>query len=169
MKIGQAAWMLLGIMAALLLACCAVIWLERKFPGKKYDERQHDRRGRGYRFSWIVGGCYYLAVTVILIWQTGGEKAVEPYLLVFGGLVLQIAAFDCYNMLTDAALPPSQKPLGYIVTAIMLGVLYLISVPPAELPLVGEGSEGWIWLMVGTVFLFRGITMTLRQCRKVRE
>lgn len=41
----------LGVLILLVLVCLGAVWLERRFPGKRFDERQKIARGNAYRLS----------------------------------------------------------------------------------------------------------------------
>ena len=69
----NAVLLLLGILALLVAVCLGAVWLEHRFPGKRYDERQMAARGRAWRFSGIVGTVYYLLVFAYFSGATAGE------------------------------------------------------------------------------------------------
>ena len=110
--------MIVGTLALVIVLCAAAVWIEKKFPGKEYDERQKAARGRGYRLSFWVGFAYFVGVALVLLQQVDGEKTVEPYLLVFIGLMLQGVVEHTYCLFTHSALPLSQNRvatvLGYV-------------------------------------------------------
>lgn len=173
MNFGYAVLLLLGVIAALVLICLAFICFEKKHPDRKFDERQQASRGRAYHFSWVLSWCYGVALMLLFILQRGQEPTVEPYLLVLLGIMFQVMAFDCYCLFTDSAVPPSQKPVSFIISGISIGVMDLANAvllgDSWDLPLTGEKSIGWVWLMCAVAFLFRGITLLLRQRRQAGE
>ena len=67
MPVWNAVFLLLGILALLVAVCLGVVWLERRFPGKKFDERQKIARGNAYRLSSWVGNVYFLVILAIMI------------------------------------------------------------------------------------------------------
>jgi len=98
---------------AVVGVCFLAKWLEKTFPGKKFDEMQTISRLKGYRLAFLVGFVYYLATVPILTGQVDGEKTIEPYLLVTGGFLLQAMVAYTYNLITHAAMPLGENPLGF--------------------------------------------------------
>ena len=45
MSVFHALLLMLGMLAAMVLVCLLVIWLEKELPGDQYDERQKIARG----------------------------------------------------------------------------------------------------------------------------
>ena len=164
----QGIGMILGALFVLLLICVAVIRLERQFPSKKYDERQRLARGNAYRVSFTVGLVYYLAVCAYLIWQVDkSDVKVEPYLLIFLGLLVQTMVFHIYCLLTHAALPLGEKPWVAVVSYTVCGGLQLLTDDfAAPLTAVGYGSYSLARLAVGVCFLalalMHGINLVFR-------
>ncbi len=165
-------WMI-GILAAIVVLCAGVIYLERKFPGESYDERQKLSRGNAYRLSFWIGFFYSLAVLMILIRQVEGEKTVEPYLLIFFGAVIQAIVYHTYCILTHSALPLSEKPVVTIVCYALTGLLQLWYIgDKAELfPLtfVGKESSVWINILCGAGFFYLALIHTINLLRKEKE
>lgn len=150
----QGLLLMLGVLPLLVLFCAAVIFLERKFPSKKYDERQKIARGNSYRLGYGVSVVYYLAVMGYLLFGMEKEKTVEPYLLIFAGYVLQLMVSHIYCMLTHAALPLSEKPGLTIVGYLFCGFLQLTIVDYSKpFPLIGRGSQAWVHLAAGVFFI----------------
>ena len=158
MSILQVTGMIVGALALVMALCAAAVWLEKKFPGKEYDERQKFAKGRGYRLSFWVGMVYFLAVAVVLIGQVDGEKTVEPYLLVMIGLILQVMVDHTYCLFTHSALPLSQNRvvavLGYMVCGTLQLTQFSIWSNRDGFALVGHGSSAWIWLIAGCYFFY---------------
>lgn len=173
MSILQVVFGLLGILLGIVLLCLGVIYLERKAPGEKYDERQKSMRGNAYRLSFFAGLIYYLVVTTILIRQVDGEKTVEPYLLIYFGLELQVMVLHTYCLLTHSALPLSEKPATSIVCYTVSGLIQLgyIFNRLGDFPLamVGHGSAGWIHLTGGVFFLYLAAMHLLHLLWKEKE
>ena len=165
-------WML-GILLGIVLLCAVVIFLERKFPGKEYDERQKIMRGKAADLSLMTGWVYFLVVMTILIRQMEGEKIVEPFLLIFFGLELQMLVYHTYCLLTHSAMPFSQSPIisivGYSFSGLLqLGFIYnrLGDFPIA---MVGRGSAGWIHLTGGVFFLYPALMHLIQMLWKEKE
>lgn len=165
-------WML-GILLGIVLLCLGVIYLEKRIPGKNYDERQLHARTRAHRLSFWVGFVYYLIVTVILMKQVDGEKTVEPFLLVFVGLILQALVLHTYSILSDAALPLSERPLYPITCFTFVGCLQLTQfcnqlrwgIPG----LTGRGAADWVFLMTGISFLYLSVLHLIQWLRGRKE
>ena len=171
MGIWKAVWMILCILAGLAFLCMAVICLERKFPSKKYDERQKAARGNAYRISFSVGLVYYLAICTYLIWQVGkSDIKVEPYLLVFMGFLIQMMVFHIYCLLTHAALPLGEKSWVAIFSYSICGVLQLLTDDfAAPLSMVGYDSHALTRLAVGVCFLALAVMHLINLFIKERE
>lgn len=166
----QALFGMVGGLVLLVALCAVVIFMERRFPSEKYDERQKQARGNAYRLSFWVGAIYYLAIMTVMIFQVENEKAVEPFLLVFGGLILQIMVMHIYCILTHSALPLSEKPRVAIAGYFVCGLLQLLTNNYSELfPLVGKGSEAWVRLMVAVSFFALAVMHVINRMRRERE
>ena len=165
-------WML-GILLGIVLLCLGVIYFEKKLPAKNYDERQLGARARAHRLSFWVGFAYYLGVVVLLIRQVEGEKTVEPFLLVFSGLILQALVLHTYSILSDAALPLSERPLYPITCFTFVGCLQLTQfcnqlrwgIPG----LTGRGAADWVLLMTGISFLYLSVLHLIQWMRGRKE
>ena len=170
MTIWNAILCLLAILLALVLLCAAVIFLERKFPSKKFDERQKAARGSAYRLSFLVGTVYYLVVLAVLLRQEHGPQTVAPYLLVFGGLELQVMVTHIYCILTHAAMPLSEKPGAAVAGYLFCGLLYLTMCDYTKpMPLVGAGSEAWVWLATMLSFFALAVMHIISLLRREKE
>ena len=154
----QVIGMIFGVLAFVIMLCAAAVWVEKKFHGKDYDERQKAAKGRGYRLSFWVGIAYYMGVALVLLWQVDGEKNVEPYLLVMAGVILQAIVDHTYCLLTHSALPLSQNRVaavfGYVVCGALHFTQFYIFSKRDGLSLIGHGSAAWIWLIGGCCFFY---------------
>ena len=173
MSMGSILLWMLGILVGIVLICAVVIFLERKFPGREYDERQKIMRGKASDLSLTTGFVYFLVITAILIRQVEGEKTVEPFLLIFFGLELQMLVYHTYCLLTHSAMPLSQRPVTAVVCysfsgLIQLGFIYnrLGDFPIA---MVGRGSAGWIHLTGGVFFLYLALMHLIQMLWKEKE
>lgn len=142
----------------IIALCFAVLWLEKHYPSKEFDERQKLNRYKASRLSQLIGWFYFLVVAVILIWQVDGEKTIEPFLLVMFGILLQVTIDHTYCLLTHSALPFSQKRTAAIAGYLFCGVTQILSFAISHdlnpLSLTGRGSSGWVNLIVGIDFLY---------------
>lgn len=173
MTVLQILFIMLGILLGIVLLCLGVIYLEKKAPAKNYDERQLSARARAHRLSFWVGYAYFLAVVIILMGQIDGEKKVEPFLLVFAGLILQALVLHTYSILSDAALPLSERPLYPITCFTFVGCLQLTQfcnqlrwgIPG----LTGRGAADWVCLMTGISFLYLSVLHLIQWLRGRKE
>lgn len=173
MTVLQILFIMLGILLGIVLLCLGVIYLEKRIPVKQYDERQLSARARAHRLSFWVGYAYFLAVVIILMGQIDGEKKVEPFLLVFAGLILQALVLHTYSILSDAALPLSERPLYPITCFTFVGCLQLTQfcnqlrwgIPG----LTGRGAADWVFLMTGISFLYLSVLHLIQWLRGRKE
>ncbi len=169
MTLLQGFFALAAVFLMLLAVCWGIIVLERKFPGKNYDERQQIARGRAYRASFWFGFLYYLAVSVYAVNQ-GGEM---NYLLLFGGMTMQAVVFHIYCMLTGAALPLSEKPWVPVICYSIMSMMYLIPVFTGAytdtLTMSKEGTRTGVNLVLGVFFLALAVLHLMNRLRKERE
>lgn len=165
--------MIIGALVLVIALCALAVWIEKRFPGKEYDERQKMAKGRGYRLSFWVGMIYYLAVAIILIGQVDDEKTVEPYLLVMIGLMLQAMVDHTYCLLTHSALPLSQNRavtvFGYVVCGMLQLVQFRILSKRVGLALVGHGSSPWICLIAGCCFFYLTVLHVIQALMERKE
>lgn len=173
MSVLQIMFAMLGILLGIVLFCLGVIYLEKKAPGEEFDERQKIMRGNAHRLSLMVGFVYFLVVTAVLIRQVDGEKTVEPFLLIFFGLEIQLLVLHTYCLLTHSALPLSEKPITAIVCYTVSGLIQLgyIFNRLGDFPLamVGYGSSGWIHLTTGVFFLYLALMHLIALLHKEKE
>ena len=169
----QIAFILLGTLLGIVLLCLGVIYLDKTMPTKNYDERQINARARAHRLSFWVGFVYYLFVVIILTQQIEGEKTVEPFLLVFAGIILQALVLHTYSIFLDAAVPLTEKPWVSILCFAFIGGLQLTqffadldgSIPG----LVGREAADWVFLMTGTTFLYLTVLHLIQWLRNRKE
>ena len=162
--------MTIGVFAAMLIFCAGVIFIERKFPSERYDERQKQARGNAYRLSFWTGMVYYLVVMTVLTFRIGKDMPIEPFLLVFGGLLLQVMVSHFYSILTNSALPLSEKPGVAVLSFSFCGILQLASHDYSQpIPLVGWGSQAWVTLLAGVSFLILALLHLISILRREKE
>jgi len=164
---------IVGILLLIVAFCALVKFLEKKFPTREYDERQKAAQGRASRLGMITGMLYFMVVMTIMIFQVDNPKTVEPYLLIFIGILLMITVDHAYCFLSHAALPISQNPFIAIVGYGICGIIQLLTVilSPQWYPLewVGHGTSGWIHLLAGMDFLFLAVMHLLQYLRDRTE
>ena len=161
------------VLAGIVLVCLGVTRMEKTAKTSEYDERQQLVRGRGYRLAFWVGFVYLLISIPLLVGYTEGQKKVEPYLLVFGGFMLQNLIFHVYCLLNHAELPLSKNPMVTALGFLLVGIIWLCSFYSAQqrnpLSLVGYGSDGWTYLMVAFTFLVMALMHLLQLLRREKE
>ena len=169
-------WVIGGIFAAILLIlafCAGVIFLEKRFPSDAYDERQKIAQGKANRLAMIVGLFYFMIVMVILIRQVDGPKTVEPYLLIFIGILLMVTVDHAYCFLSHAYLPLSENPMTSVICYALGGLAQLLYIWEAldrfPLSLVGHGTASWIHLLMGMDFLFLAAMHLIQLLRDRKE
>ena len=168
----NAVLLLLGILALLVAVCLGAVWLERRFPGKRYDERQMAARGRAWRFSGIVGTVYYLLVfAYFLRCDSRGSFEIAPYLLMCGGIAISSLSFQIYCLLTHASLPLGDKPFRNAITAAALAVMSFARRGP-DLPgfvQEGWGSDFWVRLIVTVFWACMALIYLIDWLREARD
>lgn len=162
----------LSVLLAVILLCVAAIWLEKKFPGKRFDEMQTLSRLKGYRLAFWVGMLYYLVAIPLARNQT-----VDPYMLVFIGFLLQVTVAHTYDLLTHAALPLSDRPETAIGSYLLIGILQLLSFRSdlakiqdlgMDVSLLIKENNFALWsnLVFGILFLYLGALHLIQALRK---
>ena len=151
------------VMVSLVAACALMIYLEKEFPSEKYDERQKIARGNAYRFSHWVGMVYFLGLMVYFVFHTGKtEWALEPFLLVTVGILIQLQCFHIYSLMTHSALPLGEKPIHSVISYLGLGTIYLVQyyfqyVPEDAAFITGAQSYNLLRLLISLSFYFLAI------------
>ena len=147
-----------GILLAVVALCALTVFVEKKFPRDTFDERQKMSRGRAYRLSSCVGYLYYVGVAFILLRQVDGEKKVEPYILVFLGLMIQLMVDHTYCVMTHSALPLTQKRSWAFLSYLFCGAIYItmffMDQKRYGISFVGYGTSALLFLMTGICFLY---------------
>lgn len=154
----QAALLLLGCIGGLFLLAWFWRYMDNKVPLEDYDERQQFYHGRAFRFAFFVGVVYYVVAACILnVQRRNGADWIEPDLLVFIGVQLMICAFHFYCLLTQSALPFSDKGNGALANYAIMGTICLIRFHWGSdywdgMPLTGAGSAKWLHLIACITF-----------------
>ena len=153
MTIVIGALIIIGVLLLLAVLCWGVRWLERNVPLERYDERQNLARGNAFRVSFWVGMLWYAAA---MLCAAGDMLPVDDWLLIYGGVMLQIMVFHIYCLMSGSALPLSAKPLPTTLSYAILGVGQLwdtlTNMWVREMPLTGRGSNVWFHLTAAVCF-----------------
>lgn len=162
---------LLGGVAVLAAGCAFCVWLERKIPVKRYDERQREARGKGYRFGFWVGMAYYCILWIISECVDIDSKGVGVWIL--AGVFLQLLAAEIYTMITGAMLPFAQKPRVHVfVINFILGVMWLLnafSTIEQQQVLFGQYSIPWPELILSVTFFSWGVIYLIDWLKRKRS
>ena len=167
------AW-ILAALAAIVLLCLGVIWVQKRYPSEEYDERQKIARGKASSLAMVVGSLYFVGISIVLINQVEGAKTVEPYILVMIGIELMAMVDHTYCLLCHAALPLSQKggstAICYLVMGIVdIGQFALRREWVSTLSWVGRGTQPLFYLLLGIGFLYLGLMHTIAWLRGRKE
>ena len=166
------------MIAVLVMVCAVIVYLERNFQSEKYDERQKIARGNAYRFSHWTGMIYYFGLLVYFVLHTGkGEWAVEPFVLLMIGILIQLQSFHIYCLITHSALPLGEKPLVMIVGYVILGGMYLAQYYFQYIPeeaakaagFTGVGSYNLMRLLIALDFLSLAALHLIACLRKEKD
>ena len=162
------------IFAGILLFCMVVLWLQKRFPNKEFDERQQVSRGKACELGLLVGVVYFLAIMPAMIGQVDGEKKIEPYLLVFFGVMLETMVMSTYGLLTHSYLSFQQKPIFSMFGFLACGIMNLLSFATnwerfGGLTLTGHGTLAWAALIAGCCFLYLALVILIQQLFKEKE
>ena len=170
----EAIGLLIGAALALLGLCALVIWLEKKCPSKRYDERQKEVRGKAYKWACFAGVVYFSALASLnTLLPTG--VAMDMSFAICIGLVLQGMIVSIYCSLCGAYLPFRRSPKVNIILLYSIGVLDLIDganavrwlgitleenyleivkFPDVRLGATGDDVLAWLDLILAVGFLF---------------
>ena len=153
---------ILAALAAIVLLCLGVLWVQKRYPSKEFDERQQIARGKAGNLAMIVGSLYFVCISIVLINQVEAPKTVEPYILVMIGLELMAMVDHTYCLLCHAALPFSQKggttAICYLIMGLVdIGQFALRREWVTTLSWVGRGTQPLFYLLLGIGFLYLGL------------
>ena len=73
MSIGQVLLWSAGVLLAMVLVCGVSVWMDRKFPGESFDERQAMFRGKAAALTLFWGNIYFLYILI------SGVRSVWPF------------------------------------------------------------------------------------------
>lgn len=162
---------LLGAVTVLAAGCALCVWLERKLPVKRFDERQQEARGKGYRFGFWVSITYYLILLVAVESADIGAKEIAVW--VFAGVMLQFLATEIYALMTGAMLPFAQKSTVFLFALyLLMGVMWLcmaFSSVEKEQALFGQYSIPWSKLIFSVMFFSFGVMYLIDWVKRRRS
>ena len=175
MTIGLVLTLTIAVIVAIVGICALAVYVDRNFSSEKFDERQKIERGNAYRFSHWVGMAYYLGLLAYFVFHTGKSQwALEPYLLITIGMLIQLQSFHIYCLMTHCALPLGEKPMPAIIGNLFLGCLYLAQyflqyIPKDVVGLAGAQSMNLFRLLLAFDFFALAILHLIALFRKERE
>jgi len=175
MSTGLVIFLFVSVIALIVLACVLAVYVGRNFSSEKYDERQQIDRGHAYRFSWWVGMAYYFGLAVFFIFRTGRQEWIlEPFLLLFIGILIQLQSFHIYCIMTHSSLPLGEKPIGTIIGYFLLAGLYLAQyylqyIPENTPHLTGAASMNLFRLLIALDFFALAVMHLIAYLRKEKE
>ena len=154
-------WILVAL-AAIVLLCLGVLWVQKRYPSEEYDERQKIARGKASTLAMIVGVVYFLGICLWLLNQVEAPKTVEPYILVMIGLELMAMVAHTYCLLCHAALPFSQKGISTAICYLNCGLVDIGQFALRKnwvetISWVGKGTQPLFYLLMGVTFLYLGL------------
>lgn len=175
MSVGIVVLLFLAVIALIVIVGAFAVYAGRSVTSTKFDERQQIARGHAYRFSWYVGMAYYFGLATYFVFRTGkSEWIIEPFLLLFIGVMIQLQSFHIYCIMTHSALPLGEKPIGSILGYFLLGGLYLaqyfLQYIPENTPWVtGAGSMNLFRLLISLDFFTLAVLHLISILRKEKE
>lgn len=150
---------LMGVVGLLAAGCALCVWLERKVPVKRFDERQQEARGKGYRFGFWVGIAYNIILWIAA--ESADIGARDMGIWALAGVFLTLLSSEMYMMMTGAMLPFAQKfPVFLTVGYLATGAVWLhnaISDVSKQQALFGQHSIPWMELIISIAFFSMGL------------
>ena len=122
----EAMGILIGAALLLLGLCALVIRLEKKFPSKRYDERQKEVQGRAYKWTSVVGFLYFTTMLFLDFLFPSGLP-MDLSFVIFIGMALQALVYALYCSLQGAYFPLRKSPKINIILLYIAGALNLIN------------------------------------------
>ena len=178
MSVGIVVLLFAAVIALIVLAGILAVYVGRNFPSDKYDERQQIDRGNAYRFSHWVGMVYWLGLLVYFVMHNGkNEWAIEPFLWLVIGILIQLQSFHIYCVMTHSALPLGEKPMPTIIGYFVMGGMYLLMYFDQYIPLDAAEAAGYdgalsfnlLRLLVSLDFFALAIMHLIAYLRKEKE
>lgn len=173
MNLWQLILLICGVFLGIVLFCLGVIYWQKRHVSEEYDERQIQAQGRASQLAMFTGQIYFLFVIMILIRQVDLPKKVEPWLLVFIGILLMLTVDNTYRLLTHASMPLSAKPIPTIVFGFLGGLIQFFyiwhSLDEMPFTLTGHGTSGWLHLLTGIEFFYIALLHLIQYLRDRKE
>lgn len=178
----EAVGLLIGAALALICLSALVIWLERKIPSKRYDERQKEVRGKAYKWAYVVGLLYYGALILAIGLLPNGLSMNMDFAICIG-LLLQVFVCEVYCSIRGAFFPFRRSPKANIIIGYILGAVFLyegamtvrslgitleenylevIKFRDVRLDAIGADVLAWLQMIVAVMFLVLATVQLIR-------
>lgn len=159
----------IGLLAAIVMLCFVVTWVENKIPKTEYDERQKNVQGKAYALSFNVGLLYFIPVTIWQMLQAeAGKMFMEMYLILFLGIWIQMMLFNTYCIFHGAGLPLSSKCSWALGTCLLFAGYYFLKYFGFRDQLNRIGFH-FIPLLMGVGFLYLALLYGIQIIRERKE
>ncbi len=120
-------WLILLLMAGTVILvfgiCALYLWIEKKLPAGKFDERQTVDRGKGFRFAFNMGLFYYMGAFFYIL--VTDAPSIVSCSLIMAGIAVMLMALEFYCVLTHAAVGRWMSPVKAMVGYFLLGAIHL--------------------------------------------
>lgn len=99
------------IIAAMVITglCVLLMWLEKKRPSKRFDERQERIRGKAANWALLVGMVYFCGIAIASI-LLHDEMRECWFAVVLTGIALELLVYYVYCIVNDAHIPLLKSP-----------------------------------------------------------
>lgn len=120
---------LLGI-GFLIVMCTVGIYMEAKYPQKKFDERQQADRNKGYRFGfWFgVGSQFVGLITTLLLFRHRQEDTAILAAIEVAALLIPFMAFTTYSAAKNALFAAWENPVASGIVFLLMGLAQFLAV-----------------------------------------
>ncbi len=115
--------------ALLLGICIFTVRMEKKFPEKRYDERQRELVNRGYRFGFWCGiGAQFITMVIVTLLDDGAgfNSDVIPTVLA-ASLLLPLLACLTYNAVQGVLVSRQDSALGSAIGFSLMSIAQFAS------------------------------------------
>lgn len=104
--------------------CVLLMWLEKKIPSKRFDERQQQVRGKAANWALWTGFIYFSAIALVSI-LLPEEMKKYWFAVILVGLALETLVYYVYCVVNDAHIPLLKSPKQRILCFYLFGVIQL--------------------------------------------
>ena len=104
--------------------CVLLMWLEKKIPPKRFDERQQQVRGKAANWALLAGMVYFCGIAIASI-LLPGEMKEHWFAVILIGLSLEGLVYYVYCIVNDAHIPLLKSPRQRILWGYLCGITQL--------------------------------------------